>query len=77
MYANPAARDDARITGEQLREPEFLRRSRQVMSTGVTDVISPAEGETIRLQIVRLQRRFLVIFADDLGEEQRVEAPWV
>ena len=74
VYANPAARDDARITGEQLREPEFLRRSRRVMSTGVTDVIEPAEGNTIRLQIVRLQRRFLVIFADDLGEEQRVNA---
>lgn len=74
VYANPAARDDPRITGEQLREPEFLRRSRQVMSTGVTDVIEPAEGDTIRLQIVRLQRRFLVVFADDLGEEQRVNA---
>ncbi len=74
VYANPAARDDSRITGEQLSEPEFLRRSRQVMSTGVTDVIAPEEGNTIRLQIVRLQRRFLVVFADDLGEEQRVNA---
>ena len=74
VYANPAARDDTRITGEQLREPEFLRRSRRVMSTGATDVIEPEEGSTIRLQIVRLQRRFLVVFADDLGEEQRVNA---
>lgn len=74
VYANPAARDDPRITGEQLREPEFLHRARQVMSTGVTDIIEPREGDTIRLQIVRLQRRFLVIFADDLGEEQRVNA---
>jgi two-component system sensor histidine kinase SenX3 len=74
VYANPAARDDTHITGEQLREPEFLRRARGVMSTGVTDVIAPEEGSTIRLQIVRLQRRFLVVFADDLGEEQRVNA---
>ncbi len=74
VYANPAARDDPRITGEQLREPEFLHRARQVMSTGVTDIIAPNEGDTIRLQIVRLQRRFLVVFADDLGEEQRVNA---
>ena len=44
VYANPAARDDSRITGEQLSEPEFLRRSRQVMSTGVTDVIAPEEA---------------------------------
>lgn len=74
VYANPAARDDPQITGEQLRDAEFLRRARQVMSTGVTDVIEPADHETIRLQIVRLQRRFLVVFADDLGEEQRVNA---
>ncbi len=74
VYANPAARDDPRITGEQLRDPEFLRRSRRVMSTGATDVLEPSEGDTIRLQIVRLQRRFLVVFADDLGEEQRVNA---
>lgn len=74
VYANPAARDDPRITGEQLQDAEFLHRSRQVMSTGVTDIIEPSAGDTIRLQIVRLQRRFLVIFADDLGEEQRVNA---
>lgn len=74
VYANPAARDDTRITGEQLNDAEFLKRARQVMSTGATDVIEPAEGDTIRLQIVRLQRRFLVVFADDLGEEQRVNA---
>lgn len=74
VYANPAARDDPRITGEQLREAEFLRRARQTMSTGVTDNIEPKPGDTIRLQIVRLQRRFLVVFADDLGEEQRVNA---
>lgn len=74
VYANPAARDDPRITGEQLRGSGFLRRARQVMSTGVTDVIEPEDHDTIRLQIVRLQRRFLVVFADDLGEEQRVNA---
>ena len=77
VYANPAARDDPRITGEQLRDAEFLKRARQVMSSGATDVIEPdpaRPADTIRLQIVRLQRRFLVVFADDLGEEQRVNA---
>lgn len=74
VYANPAARDDPRITGAELREPEFLRRARQVMTTGVTDILAPDQGDTIRLQVVRLQRRFLVVFADDLGEEQRVNA---
>lgn len=77
VYANPAARDDPRITGEQLRDPEFLTRARQAMSSGVTDIIEPDPAhptDTVRLQIVRLQRRFLVVFADDLGEEQRVNA---
>lgn len=77
VYANPAARDDPRITGEQLRDAEFLKRARQVMSSGATDIIEPDSdrpADTIRLQIVRLQRRFLVVFADDLGEEQRVNA---
>lgn len=77
VYANPAARDDPRITGEQLSEPEFLKRARQVMTSGATDIIEPdpeQPTDTIRLQIVRLQRRFLVVFADDMGEEQRVNA---
>ncbi len=77
VYANPAARDDPRITGEQLSEPEFLKRARQVMTSGATDIIEPdpeQPNDTIRLQIVRLQRRFLVVFADDMGEEQRVNA---
>lgn len=77
VYANPAARDDPRITGEELREPDFLRRARRVMSMGVTDVRDPNfddPGDTIRVKIVRLQRRFLVVFAEDLGEEHRVNA---
>ena len=77
VYANPAARDDPRISGEELRDPEFLRRARRVMSTGVTDVRMPdleVPGDTVRVRIVRIQRRFLAVFADDLGEEQRVNA---
>ncbi len=77
VYANPAARDDPRITGEQLNEPEFLQRARKVMSSGVTDIIEPDpedRSSTQRIQIVRLQRRFLVVFVDDMGEEQRVNA---
>lgn len=77
VYANPAARDDPHITGEQLSETEFLRRARKVMSSGVTDVRDPNPedpNDTIRVSIVRIQHRFLVVFADDLGEEQRVNA---
>ena len=77
VYANPAARDDPRITGEQLNEAEFLQRARRVMSTGVTDMIEPNphdHSDTLRLQIVRIANRFLVVFVDDMGEEQRVNA---
>lgn len=77
VYANPAARDDPHISGEQLRDPEFLQRARRVMSTGVTDTRDPEPSDptdTVRVRIVRLQRRFLAVFADDLGEEQRVNA---
>lgn len=77
VYANPAARDDPYITGEELRDPDFLSRARQVMSTGTPDTQDPdlnTPGDTIRIRIVRLQRRFLIVFATDLGEEQRVNA---
>ncbi|MBN9613209.1 MAG: histidine kinase [Actinobacteria bacterium] len=77
VYANPAARDDPQITGEELRDTEFLRRARRVMSSGITDTREPDPEHpenTIRVRIVRVQRRFLVVFADDLGEEQRVNA---
>lgn len=77
VYANPVARDDPRISGEQLRDPGFLQRARRVMSSGVTDTQLPAPGDpgdTLRVRIIRIQPRFLVVFVDDLGEEQRVNA---
>lgn len=77
VYANPAARDNPRVTGEELAQDDFLRRARIVMTSGVTDVKDPNPEnpkDTIRITIVRLQRRFLVVLADDLGEEQRVNA---
>lgn len=77
VYANPAARDDPRVSGEELRHPEFLQRARRVMSTGAPDTQDPSPddpNDSVRVRIVRLQRRFLVVFVDDLGEEQRVNA---
>jgi two-component system sensor histidine kinase SenX3 len=77
VYANPAARDDPRVSGEELRDPEFLSRARRVMSTGVPDTRDPDPDDpssTVRVRIMRLQRRFLVVLVDDLGEEQRVNA---
>lgn len=75
VYANRAAQDHPHITGEQLREDDFLRRARRVMSTGIADTQLPDPddaSDTVRVDIVRLQRRFLIVFAADLGEEQRL-----
>lgn len=77
VYANPAAREDPRVTGEELRDPDFLERARRVMSTGVPDTHLPDPhdpSDTVRVQIIRIQRRFLAVLAVDLGEEQRVNA---
>jgi len=77
IYANPAARDDLRISGEQLAEPDFLRRARHVLTTGATDLWEPNPdnpSDSLRVQIVRMQRRFIVVLVDDIGEEQRVNA---
>ncbi len=77
VYANPVAREDPRVTGEELRDADFLQRARQVMTTGVPDTRMPDPenpSDNVRVQIVRIQERFLAVFAVDLGEEQRVNA---
>ncbi|MBK0422375.1 histidine kinase [Leucobacter sp. CSA2] len=77
VYANPTARQERHITDEQLTDPEFLGRIRRVMTSGVPDTHEPDPSDpsdTVRIHIVRLQRRFVVILAEDLGEEQRVNA---
>ena len=77
VYVNPAARDERQVSGEELREPEFLRRARQVMSTGIADTREPDPEDpsnTVRVHIIKLAQRFLVVLAEDLGEEQRVNA---
>jgi two-component system sensor histidine kinase SenX3 len=45
------------------------------MSTGVPDTREPDThdpSDTVKIHIVRLQKRFVVVLAEDLGEEQRV-----
>lgn len=76
-YANPTARQEQHVSGEQLRDPAFLQRVRNVMTTGVPDTHEPDPGDpsdTVKIHIVRLQRRFVAVLAEDLGEEQRVIA---
>lgn len=77
VYANPTALDEQRISGEQLSTTEFLSHARRVMNTGIPYTRQPDPenpSDTIRLHIVRVPPRFLVVLADDVGEEQRVNA---
>ncbi len=75
VYANPTARQERHISDEQIHDAEFLGRARRVMSTGVPDTREPDPADpadTVKIHIVRLQKRFVVVLAEDLGEEQRV-----
>lgn len=77
VFINAAAKDEQRAIGAELTDPGFLRRARQVMLTGASDTQMPdAEDRrnSLRLHIFRVQKQFLVVLADDLGEEQRVNA---
>lgn len=77
VYANPTARHEQHVSGEQIREPEFLQRVRRVMSSGISDTQEPDPSnpsDTVRIHLVRLHRRFVVVLAEDQGEEQRVNA---
>ena len=77
VYANPTARHEQHVSGEQIQHPDFLARARRVMTTGAPDTHEPDPGnpsDTVRIHIVRLQRRFVAVLAEDLGEEQRVNA---
>lgn len=77
VYANPTARQEQHVSGEQLRDPAFLQRVRTVMTTGMPDTHEPDPADpadTVRIHIVRLQRRFVAVLAEDIGEEQRVNA---
>lgn len=77
IYANPVARQERTVTDAQLRDREFLRRARQVMNDGTPDTIEPDphRGDaSVRIHLARLERRFVAVLAEDLGEEQRVNA---
>lgn len=75
VFANRAARENETITGEQLLTPEFLTRAREVLATGLPYTREPGEGDdAIWLRVFALAGRFVVVLADDQGEEQRVNA---
>ncbi|MFA5606046.1 MAG: ATP-binding protein [Leucobacter sp.] len=77
VYANPTARHERYITGEQISDPDFLNRARRVMTSGIPEVRDPDptdSDDSIRMHIIRIQSRFVAVLAEDLGEEQRVNA---
>ncbi|MGW9021720.1 sensor histidine kinase [Leucobacter chromiiresistens] len=77
VYVNPVARQERHLSDEELLDTEFLSRVRRVMTSGVPDTHDPDPSnpaDTVRIHIVRLQQRFVVILAEDMGEEQRVNA---
>lgn len=77
VYANPTAREERSLSDDELGAPEFLAHVRKVMSTGVPYSHEPDpedHSDNVRTHMVRLQRRFVVVLAEDVGEEQRVNA---
>ena len=75
VFANRPAREHETITGEQLLTPEFLGRAREVLATGLPYTREPGDGDdAIWLRVFPLGDRFVVVLADDQGEEQRVNA---
>lgn len=77
VYANPTARQERNISDDELGDPLFLARVRRVMSSGVPDTHEPEPNDpadNVRTHLFQLQRRFVVVLAEDLGEEQRVNA---
>lgn len=77
IYANPAARRSATIPGVNLHTEEFQRRASRVLETGTPSSRDPHTDDptdTVRTHIVRIESQFLVVLAEDLGEEQRLNA---
>lgn len=77
VYANPTARQERNIGDDELGDPSFLARIRRVMTSGVPDTHEPDPSDptdSVRTHLFQLQRRFVVVLAEDLGEEQRVNA---
>ncbi|MBP1327049.1 two-component system sensor histidine kinase SenX3 [Leucobacter exalbidus] len=77
VYANATARQERNLSDDELGSPSFLARVRRVMSSGVPDTHEPDPADhtdNVRTHLFRLQRRFVVVLALDLGEEQRVNS---
>lgn len=76
IYANPAAKRSETIPDIGLHSAEFQRRATRVLESGVSSTRDPHpdSNDTVRTHIVRIEGEFLVVLAEDLGEEQRLNA---
>ncbi len=76
VYANPAARHHSPITGSQLGDPRFVKRAKKALRKGAPATVLPKRGEDppLRMHLIPLDDGHLVVFFEDLGEEQRVNA---
>ena len=77
VYANSIARVERFVNANQLQSQYFLKQARSVLTTGVPYTKEPDPNDphdTVRISVVRVETRFLVVLAEDLGEQQRVNA---
>ena len=76
VYANPAARHHSPITGSQLSDPRFVKRAKKALRKGMSATVPPRRGEDppLRMHLIPLDDGHLVVFFEDLGQEQRVNA---
>lgn len=77
VYANPAARRGRKASGAILQTEEFAARARRVLASGTPSSRDPHPDDpddTVRISIVRIEGPYLVVLAEDLGEERRLIA---
>lgn len=74
VYANPTARDERiDIDHRTLGSPEFLKEMRGVIRHGAPYLRMPEDStESMRIRAFRVNKRFVAVLVDDIGEQQRV-----
>ncbi|MFC5339088.1 sensor histidine kinase [Leucobacter denitrificans] len=77
VFANAAARRSETISGSMLQSPMFMNRAQRVLETGVPSSRDPHPDDprdTVRTHLMRIEPDLIVLLAQDLGEEQRLNA---
>lgn len=77
IYANATAKRNETIGGSMLQSPVFINRAQRVLASGVPSNRDPHPDDprdTVRTHLLRIEPDMLVLLAEDLGEEQRLNA---